>query len=152
MATLYGKNKTKLRASPAQLIEQGEVGGRVHVMYDEYDPATVVALNDVIEFGAPLPPGARVLNAFISFPDQGTTGTATLGWAATSDEVADTDGYMASISLKAAADSFSMIATDANVPGVGKKFTAPAQTILTITEAIDAGTGTIKVWLEYIID
>ncbi len=152
MATFYGKNRTKNRSTPAKLAEQGEVGGRVHVMYDEYDPSTVVANASVIEFGAPLPAGARVLNAFISFPDQGTTGTGTLGWAATLDEVADPDGYMASISFKAASDSFSTIATDANVPGVGKKFTAPAQTILTLTEAIDAGTGTIKVWLEYIID
>lgn len=152
MATFYGKNRTKNRALPAQLAEQGEVSGRLHVMYDEYDPATVVANASVIEFGPALPAGARVLNAFISFPDQGTTGTATLGWAATADEVADDNGYMASISLKAAADSFSMIATDADVPGVGKKFTAAAQTILTLTEAIDAGTGTIKVWIEYIID
>lgn len=152
MATFYGVNRTKNRAVPQQLAEQGEVNGRVHVMYDEYSPATVVANASVIEFGAPLPPGARVLNAFISFPDQGTTGTGILGWAATTDEVADPNGYMAAISFKAAADSFSMIATDADVPGVGKKFTAPAQTILTLDEAIDAGTGTIKVWLEYIID
>ncbi len=152
MATFYGKNRTKNRSLPAQLAEQGEVGGRLHVMYDEYDPATVVANASVIEFGAPLPAGARVLNSFISFPDQGTTGTAILGWAATADEASDTDGYQASISLKAAADSFSSIATDANVPGIGKKFTAEAQTILTLTEAIDAGTGSIKVWVHYIID
>lgn len=152
MATLYGKNRTKNRSVPAKLGEQGEGGGRLHIMYDEYDPATVVANADVIEFGAPLPAGARVIDAGISFPDQGTTGTAILGWAATADEVADPNGYMASVSLKAAADSFTMMATDANVPGVGKKFTAEAQTIMTLTEAIDAGTGSIKVWVSYVID
>lgn len=154
MATVYSKNATKIASVPMSRADQGEVAGRVHVMYDEYQPAAAaVALATVVEFQQ-LPAGARVLDVIVSFPDQGTTGTFKMGYKANGVEAADDDAFFATgTSFKAADDTFSM-QDGANMPGFGIKFSALTTPTITLTEATDASSTTVpwKVMIEYVLD
>jgi len=155
MTAYYGTNATlRDQTVPSGKCGVGEVNGRLRVAYDEWDvPAAVIALSSTVDLFE-IPSGARVLQAYCSFPDQGTTGTAKLGWLASDDavEAADLSGFIASIDMKTAADTVNM--ADASTPPAGmcKKFTAKCRAQLGITEAFDAGTGTIKAWIYYILD
>ena len=155
MATQKSVRAAQLAVAPLQQIEQGERAGRVHVLYDEFQPVAAIVPNaTVIEF-QPLPAGARVIDVQLSFPDQGTTGTCKLGWKASADavEAADDDGFLAAASLKAAADTFSM-QDEANVPGHGKKFASEVVPAITMTEATDASSLTVpwRLVIEYVLD
>ncbi len=155
MGTQLSSNATLLAVSPPKRVEQGEYSGRVHVLYDEFQPvATVVANAEVIKF-QPLPAGARVIDVQMSFSDQGTTGTAKLGWLASADavEAADDDGFLATIDMKAAANTV-CLQDEAAIPGYGKKFASSVQPALTMTEATDASSTTVpwKLVIEYVLD
>lgn len=154
MATVFGVNATKvLSNNPSEKAGVGEQGGRLRVIYDSYAPAGALALNDVIKMGGLIPAGARVLDAKLQFSDLGTTGDVHLGWEASADavEAADADGFLVDADVNAAAGSVSMLEDQSTVAGMGKKFAAPVQPIITVSEATTAA-GTIRMILEYVID
>lgn len=162
MASKYSTYATYLLSTslPPQRVEQGDLRGRMHYLYDEYQGSVDLGASDVVNF-APLPAGARVLSVELSFPDEGTTGTAKLGWAASAQldssgvavVAADDDGFLASVDLKTAADTVNM-GDQANVPGFGKKFAAVVVPQLTMTEATNSinTTSPIKLCIGFILD
>jgi hypothetical protein len=156
MATLYATNATQHAAVPSGKSKIGEQGGVVRCIYDEY---TATASNtpsngDVIKFGGLIPKGARVLEAVMSFEDMGGTGTAEFGWAASADavEAGDADGFHSTIDLDTAADNIIGSQDDANVPGIGYKFAAACQPIVTVTDAWSATSGAVRCYILYILD
>ncbi len=155
MTAYYGVNATlRDQTVPSGKVGVGEERGRLRVAYDEWAvPAAVIAISSTVDLFE-IPKGARVLNAFCAAPDQGTTGTGKLGWLVSDDavEAADDDGLVASIDFKTNAALTSGGSTSGVAAGIGKKFTAKVRAQLTITEAFDAGTGTIKCWALFVIE
>lgn len=156
MATAYyGVNATlRDQTVPAAKCGVGEVNGRMRVAYDEWAvPAAAITISSTVDLFE-IPKGARVLNAFVSAPDQGTTGTGKLGWLVSDDalEAADDDALITSIDFKTNAASTQGCNTSARPAGIGHKMLAKVRAQLTITEAFDAGTGTISAWCTYIVD
>jgi hypothetical protein len=151
MATQNSKYKAQIALSPQKRIEQGDQRGRVHVMYDEFQPsAAVVANGDIIKF-QPLPAGARVVDVGLAFPDQGTTGSLKLGWEDNGIDGANDAGFMAAVNLNAAAAT---VGVDANAAGFGKKFSAETSIIATMTAATDASSTTVplKLKISFVLD
>lgn len=163
MATLYGSQyAANYNTVPNQRTQAGDQNAAVKRIYFSYAvAAAVIALNDVIKL-ARLPKGARIYNAALKFPDQGTTGTSTLGWAASPElsggsavEAADDDGLLTTVDMKAARDFVTLtqqMEAGGNVAGHLKKFAAEVDVQLKITEATDVGTGTIEGYIEFTLD
>lgn len=155
MTAYYGVNATlRDQTVPSGKVGVGEERGRVRLAYDEWAvPAAVIAISSTVDLFE-IPKGARVIDAFCIAPDQGTTGTGKLGWLVSDDaaEAADDDGLIASIDFKTNAAMTNGGSTSGYAAGMGKKFTAKVRAQLTITEAFDAGTGTIKCGALYILD
>ncbi len=155
MTAYYGVNATlRDQTVPSGKVGVGEERGRVRVAYDEWAvPGAVIAISSTVDLFE-IPKGARVLNAFCAAPDQGTTGTGKLGWLASDDavEAADDDGLIAAIDFKANAACTQGAVLGSLAAGLGKKFTAKVRAQLTITEAFDVGTGTIKCWALFVIE
>ncbi len=161
MSAYYGTNATlRDQTLPSGKVGIGEANGRVRIAYDEWAvPAAVIAINSTVDLFE-LPKGARVLNAFVSAPDQGTTGTGKLGWLASPDldsagvtlEAADDDALVVSIDFKANAATTQGARTTDRAACMGHKMLGKVRAQLTITEAFDAGTGTICAWAFYVLD
>lgn len=148
---------------PSDKIQQGDNGGKPRREFFSWAvPAAAITISSTVNL-CKIPKGARVYNAVLEFPDQGTTGTATLGWliaaeldsSGTTLEIADADGLLTTVDLKTAADSVSMrqqMEAGGSNAGSMKKFAAEVVVQLAISEAFDVGVGTIKGYVEYIID
>lgn len=153
MAVAYfGAGETKRLALPAQLIEQADVGGRVHAAYESWAvPTAAISVNSTVDMMI-LPAGARVIGVLISSPDQGTTGLVTLGYKANGVDSADAAGFLTTVDVKTAAIFQSSDALVLKRGGMLKKFSVQTQVQLKITEAFDVGTGSIEVVVNYILD
>jgi len=75
MATVYGVNATKLNNLPIDLVDVAEGHGRVRRMYDTYE-ALILAVGDIVELGATIPKGARIIDWTLTTDDLGGTATA----------------------------------------------------------------------------
>lgn len=157
MATYNGEQYQDAYADvPSSKIPPGDDGGVVRRKYFSWAvPASVIALNATVAL-CKIPKGARIYDAFLQSPDQGTTGLVTLGWAAGAGAVesADDDGLLTSFNVKAAADGVSLkaqIEAGGANPGFLKDFSEEVDVELKVTEAFDAGTGTIKGYIEYVL-
>ena len=160
MTAYYGSNATKRdQTVPSVKVGIGEENSRVRIAYDEWAvPTAVIAISSTVDLFE-IPKGARVLDAVCVAPDQGSTGTGKLGWLASAEtsggsplEAADDDGLIPSIDFKTNAAMTRGGSTSGVAAGMGKKFTAKVRAQLTITEAFDVGTGTIKCWALFVID
>lgn len=153
MATLYGVNAAAIASNPPQQSGVGEDGGRVRLLYDKYTLVEDIA-SDVIYLGAKIPKGARVIDAMVKFGDLGTAGTIDVGWAASADglELGDADGFMDDVDVNAAANVVWSSDNLANAPGIGKKFAAECQPIITATGTTATGSVSIELFIEYVID
>lgn len=150
MAALYGKNFTDAHVNePVKPYEQGELAGRVRMLYDEYElDGAVLALNDTIDIGY-LPKGARVVGAWISIPASlGTGGILDLGWASNGTESADADGLVNGCDAGGQAAFLSMTVE----PGALVKFSAETLIQLKCDEASSATSGTVKACVLYVMD
>lgn len=153
MATLYGLNATNRDVSvPSVKIAAGDQYGDFHVAYDEYSLVGVVLANaDVINM-MKIPAGCRVHNVVLSFPDMGTTGTCTVGWAASADgvESANSNGFLTTVDMNTAANTVHML-DEANIAGMFKSFASEVQVQITMTAASTATSGTIKLAVYYTV-
>ena len=87
MATLYGANATKINAmSPSNILSAGEIGGKVRCLIDVYTGLATESAGDVIEMGATLPKGAKILWGYVQCKAIG--GTPDVG------DYEDTDRYI----------------------------------------------------------
>ena len=88
MATLKAVNKTIIDAiTPATILDPGKQGGNVRCFVDTYVGLGTEAAADVIEFGADLPVGAKILWGWIELAAVG--GTPDLGDAEDADRYVD---------------------------------------------------------------
>lgn len=155
MATYNGAQyQAAYESVPSSKIAPGDDGGTVRRKYFSWAvPAAAIPLNSTIAL-CKVPKGARVYDAVIQFPDQGTTGTGVLGWAAGGAESADDDGFLTTVDMKAARDAASMqhqMIAGGNNAGFLKEFSDEVDVELKVTEAFDAGTGTIRGYIEYVL-
>lgn len=148
MATLYGVGETQGQNSPPERVEQGERGGRVKCLYDEYTSAGALTSGDIIKMGK-LPMGARIVGASLYTTDHGTTGTVTVGWAANGVEAADADGIFTTTDINAAAALFDM--SEQVAAGFGQKFSAETQIQIELTANTTAA-GSLKLAVFYVVD
>lgn len=149
MAAKYGKNFTDAHVNePVKPYEQGELAGRVRMLYDEYDLSAVLALNDTIDIGY-LPKGARIVGAWIAIPASlGTGGILDLGWAANGVESADADGLIDG----ADAGGQAVFKAMSSEPGALVKFSAETLIQLKCDEASSLSAGKIKAAVLYVMD
>lgn len=154
MATLYGVNADyNLVDVPRTMIPHGEAGGRVRLLYDTFTSTAAPSSGDIIKMGAPIPKGARVIDAMLKHTDFGNTAECKFGWAASSDaaEAADDDGFMLSVDLNAAANVVWSSDNLAAPAGIGKQFTAEVQPQVELSASATAN-GTIQSFILYVLD
>lgn len=154
MATLYGSNYQAARVDePASKINVKDQHGRVRRMYDSIVLGAELALNDVIKAGV-LPANAKIIDARIIAPNDGTSGQLDFGWASNGSDAADQDGIMAG----ATEVDFGAGAVDAKMLGTAaaynKEFAAfETELELFCVEASTASSGNTIQWeVYYIVD
>lgn len=144
MAEVNGVNYASSIAIPQEQLPVGEVSGKVRVAYDSYTfAANVLAIGDIVNVCAPLPKGARIIDALVLCPSLGTTGIMDLGYA-------DDPNYLVS-----GADAGGALAAKhmSNEAGLLAKLDAAIQPQLIFTEASDAASGVeVKVAIKYVLE
>jgi hypothetical protein len=81
MATYYGVNKTKARtpeSGSSNIINFGQIKGKVRVMYDSYEAAGIAA-GSIIELGDRLPKNCTVVGVELMTDAMGSSVTAIVG-------------------------------------------------------------------------
>jgi hypothetical protein len=161
MATLYGDQYAAAYVTkPSSKIGPGDVIGDVKRLYFEYTITAAPTAADVIKV-AKLPIGARVFGAGLKFTDLGTTGVLELGWAASASgaqgtaETASASGLLLTVDVNTAADFVTMDQQQeagGSLAGHLKKFTATVDVQILVTTAWTVTSGTIKGYVDYIVD
>jgi hypothetical protein len=148
MATTYkGDYKTIAdNPTPATILDPGSMGGNVRVMFDTVTFATATGLpivGDIVELGAELPVGARVLDIMFWCSDASTT--FTIG------DYEDVDRYHAGTTANTlehmeayAGMGYEVDMTTASTPD--NQIIATAATATITTGSV------IKFWITYAID
>lgn len=106
MAQQYGVNAALGNSNPVVKVPPGQGGGMLRVMYDSFAyPAAGSVLNDVINLGAPLPPGALIVDVVVNNNAWGGSGAINLGWAVNSGDAdsANATGFWSALSMVSAA-------------------------------------------------
>ena len=145
MATVKGTNRT-LADTPtgSNIMDAGLQAGKLRVIMDDYE-ASASASGTIIELGAYLPKGARVLEVILTTDDLGATTTVEVG------DYEDADRYITATVCTTANQVTRLNAIDGRQYEVDET-TATAtgtdrQIIATI--GVAAATGTIKVEVIY---
>jgi hypothetical protein len=149
MATLYGSNYSNAYIEePKSSYGKGEYNGHLKCLYDEHTfAADVNAINDVIKMGK-LPAGSRVVGTVVKMPATGTTGIFEFGYAANAEDVADADGFDATVDAGG-----TVVHSFGDGVAIGKRFNYETEVQLNLTEATDSALGdTVKTWVYYIVD
>ena len=131
LTTVKGANLTNKEAEPSVKIDASQEYGRLRVLYDSYtvDAADEFGTSGLIRMFS-IPKNARLIDAEVSMPASGVTGTFDVGWAASAEldssgsavEAADPNGIFAAVDPGGGAiDRQQMSST---VPGYMKKFDA----------------------------
>ena len=142
MASVYGVNATKAAdPSPSNILNPGTLGGKVRVMVDSYEAAALAAAS-TITIGKALPVGAIVIGGKLSWDALGAGVTLAVGDATTADR------YLAATA--AAAAGIANLPDD--VDGLSYVITGTADTVIKITTAVAAATGTISIIILYVLE
>jgi len=152
MAEFNGSNYSKIFIDvPSKQISEGELSGKVRVLQDSFTCGqNVYAIGDLINMGAKLPKGAKVIEACLVSPSLGTTGIMKLGFIANGVDAADDDAFIASADAGGQAVKALM---PAGAAALGKKFDADTSIQIKFSEASDAALGLeIKIWIQYILE
>lgn len=159
MATVYGNQyNNAFVAVPSVKNPPGDVAGEVKLMYFDYTITAAPTDGDIIKLGK-IPKNARVIDACMSFPDLGTAGTLTLGWAASAEltaagaavEAASASGFLAAVDANTAANTVNMMeVAGAAVAGFLKEFSAECDLQIGVTTAWTVTSGTIKGFIKYV--
>jgi len=153
MATLNAVNYQASRVDePASKVSVKEQHGRLRRLYDSITLSAELALNDVIKAGV-LPSGARVLDARLIFPNDGTSGQLDFGWASNGVDAADQNGFFDG----ATEADFGAGAVDAKMAGTSAgwnvEFGAETELELFCVEASTASNGNQLQWeVIYVVD
>lgn len=153
MATVYSAQRTNSRAVPSVNNKANELGGRVRVAHGTYE-ASSLASGDVIEMFI-LPDGARLLEGSLAHGALGASTTLSVGYGAHTN-AAGTAVSASAAAYKAAAASTSAQKVDILATlalGSGTEVDANEDGMpVTVTMGGAAGTGTIEVTIQYVVD
>jgi hypothetical protein len=152
MAEFNGSNYKKIFVDvPSKQIEVGELSGKVRVLQDSFIcEQNIYAIGDLINMGAKLPKGAKVIEACLACPSLGTTGIMKLGILANGVDSADDDAFIATADAGGQAVKALM---PAGAAALGKKFEADTSLQIKFTEASDSASGKeIDIWIQYILE
>ena len=153
MATFYGVNATKRDVNnPSEKIKVNEQHGRVRRAYDSYTLAAEASISDEILM-MKLPSGAKLVDARLIAPSDGTTGQWDAGWDAAGSVAADQNGIFEGATEGdtggGAVDS--KLAGDR--AGYNQEFDAETQLKLTCIEATTASSGDVlELEVFYVVD
>ncbi len=160
MATYYSNQYQDAFVDvPSDKIRPGDQSGKLRFMFFDFTVPSVAPSNADFYLLGKIPKGARVVEAVISFPDLGGSGSVDLGWAASAEldsagsavEAADVDGFLANVDLDTAADTIKMTDNAPNPDGFLKKFSAECDLKMIIDDAWSATSGVVKGYLAYVI-
>tara|TARA_R110000803_G_scaffold124857_1_gene192541 strand:- start:34 stop:456 length:423 start_codon:yes stop_codon:yes gene_type:complete len=140
MATVSGVNYTKQTNTPADMVLPRDSHGRVRVMYDTYEAASVAAGSTIQLFT--IPENARVLDFKIWNDALGSSSTLAFG------DAGDVDRLHAATASSSASIMVPVVAAINTMAG----YTYTAETLISLTTAGAAITGTIHVQLTYVVD
>ena len=147
MATVYSAQRTNSRATPAVMNKANELGGRVRVAHGTYE-ASALASGDVIEMFI-LPDGARLLEGSLAHDALGASTTLSVGYGAHTNAAGT--AVSASAAASTSAQKVDILATLAL--GSGSEVDANNDGMpVTVTMGGAAGTGTIEVTIQYVVD
>lgn len=153
MATVYGANATKRDVNvPSEKIKVNEQHGRVRRAYDSYSLLGEASVADLVLM-MKLPAGAKIVDARLAAPSDGTTGQWDVGWAASGNVAADQNGLFAGATE---GDSGGGI-VDSKLAGVSagynQEFDSEVQIQLYCLEATTASTGdALELEVFYVVD
>ena len=154
MATVYSVQKTKWNQNvPAEAIDTNELGGRIRVAHAVYE-ASSLASGDVIEMFN-IPNGARLLEGSLAHDAMGSSTTLSVGHEAYTNS-SGTAVSAAAAAYKAAAASTSAQKVDVLATlalGSGTVVNADKDGLpVTVTMGGAAGTGTVELTINYVLD
>lgn len=153
MAELNADNYQASRVDePASKVNVKELHGKMRRLYDSITLSAELALNDTIVAGV-LPSGAKIVNARVIIPNDGTSGQVDFGWQSNGSDAADADGLFAG----ATELDFGGGAIDAKMLGVAagynKEFAAETTLEFLVVEASTASSGNQLQWeVIYIVE
>tara|TARA_R100000049_G_C1940014_1_gene84067 strand:+ start:1126 stop:1548 length:423 start_codon:yes stop_codon:yes gene_type:complete len=140
MATVSGVNYTKITTTPVDHILPRDAHGRVRVMYDTYEASALADPSTIQLFK--MPADARVIDFKIWHDALATSTTLALG------DADDPDRFMAAASSASAGIMVPLIGKIDGFAG----YTYSAETVVSLTMAGAAATGTIHAYIMYVVD
>jgi len=140
MATVSGVSYTKVTNTPVDLILPRDMHGRVRVMYDTYEASSLADPSTIQLFK--MPKDARVIDFKIWHDALGGSTTLAFG------DASDTDRFMAAASSASAGVMVPLIGKIDTFAG----YTFTAETVVSLTMAGGAATGTIHAYIMYVVD
>jgi len=158
MATVYSNVRTDTtQDDPSEFVQANQLGGVKRVAYAQYE-ASSLASGDVIEMFA-LPNGARVIGGNLYWDALGASTTLSVGHAAYTNSAgtavgADPDEFKAAAaSTSAGAGAVaSTMALGANTEVDLDGEDADNEYVVTVSMGGAAGTGTIELVMEYVVN
>jgi len=140
MATVSGVNYTKQSSTPADMVLPRDSHGRVRVMYDTYEASSLANPSTIQLFKIPI--DARVIDFKIWHDALASSTTLAFG------DADDPDRFMAAAASTSAGIMVPLVALIDGFPG----YTYSAETVVSLTMAGGAATGTIHVYIMYVVD
>lgn len=158
MATVYSNVRTDLtQDDPSEFVQANQLGGVKRVAFAEYE-ASSLASGDVVEMFA-LPNGARIIGGDLFWDALGASTTLAVGHAAYTNSAgtavaADADEFKAAAASTSAGTGAvaSTMALGANSEVDLDGELQDNEYVVTVTMGGAAGTGTIQLTMEYVVD
>ena len=140
MATVQGVNYTKVTTTPVEHILPRDAHGRVRVMYDTYEASSLADPSTIQLFK--MPADARVIDFKIWHDALASSTTLAFG------DADDPDRFMAAAASHVAGIMVPLIGKIDTFAG----YTYSAETVVSLTMAGAAATGTIHAYIMYVVD
>jgi hypothetical protein len=140
MATVSGVNYTKVTTTPVDHILPRDAHGRIRVQYDTYEASSLADPSTIQLFKLPI--DARVIDFKIWHDALGSGTTLAFG------DAGDVDRFAAA----AASTSAGIVSPLIGVIDTFAGYTYSAETVVSLTMAGGAATGTIHAYIMYVVD
>lgn len=160
MSVIYkGVNYAKIAGNIPQLAEQGQVGGKLKVMYDSFVLTADLAAGDTILIGQPLPEGAMLRDCVLTNGALGGSCTVNVGWQAglaadgvTVAEAAAATGFFAALPVSSAGVAKAHGSTYEGA-FYGKVLAAAVQPVIAENAVSSGATGQkVQIEIHYLVD
>jgi hypothetical protein len=140
MATVKGVSYTKVTNVPVELVLPRDMHGRVRVMYDTYEASGLANPSTIQLFK--MPQDARVIDFKVWHDAMGSGTTLAFG------DPGDIDRFAAASASTSAGIKVPLIGVIDTFAG----YTYTAETVVSLTSAGGAATGTIHAYIMYVVD